>query len=104
MVWTAPVGGMEPGQDITSSHSSTTSVVTPATQARSLAIFSSYLKSQSTDALLALTTSMCPGNRVATATGYYCDWLLLYCNWLIKELFTKGTIVNSILKCGIKWK
>ena len=64
MIWTAPVQqGMEPGpvNHETLSRPGTSLSVSPATQANSLAVFSAYLSSLPSEAILALTTPLCPG-------------------------------------------
>ena len=52
MMWTAPVTTCDPPNP---------GCVSVATQASSLAVFSSYLKCLSSESLLALTTHLCPG-------------------------------------------
>ena len=67
MIWTAPVGGTEPDATTLQSHS--TSTVTPATQARSLAVFASHLRSLPSESALALTTPLCPGTAVVESVA-----------------------------------
>ena len=70
MIWTAPVQqGMEPGpgNQETLSWPGTSLSVSPATQASSLAVFSAYLSSLPSEAILALTTPLCPGTLMIRA-------------------------------------
>ena len=69
MMWTAPVEEMELGPHHTAAQSGSSVLVTPVTQAHSLAVFSSYLKCLSSESILALATHLCPGT-----TSHVCIW------------------------------